>query len=138
MKIYQKDSSLDNLIEKTLINLKTLVDSKTIFGEEIITPDGTTIIPVSKATIGFVLGGGEYADLSTRRVATSYPMAGGSGGGISLTPVGFLINTNNEIRYIPTCENSSQNIIENVSKISDFILNKFLNKKNKKEEDKNG
>src|SRR5574344_539529 len=119
MKNYESTSSLDNLIDKTLSNLKTIADSKTIFGDEIITSDGTKIIPVSKATIGFVVGGGEYADLSTIRVGTHYPMAGGSGGGISLTPIGFLVNSNNQVSYIPTCENGYQKIIENVSKISD-------------------
>ena len=59
MKDYENTSSLDNLIDKTLSNLKTIADSKTIFGEEIVSSDGTIIIPVSKATIGFVVGGGE-------------------------------------------------------------------------------
>lgn len=128
MKEYEKTSSLDNLIEKTLSNLKTITESKTIFGEEIISPDGTSIIPVSKATIGFVVGGGEYSDLSTRRVGTHYPMAGGSGGGISLTPIGFLVNMPNEIKFISTTENQYQKIVENVATISEMILKNIKKK----------
>ncbi len=125
MKVYEKTSSLDNLIEKTLSNLQGITDSKTIFGEEIVTPDGTIIIPVSKATIGFVVGGGEYADLSTRRVGTHYPMAGGSGGGICLTPIGFLVNTMNEVKYISTSEDRNyQKILESLAKIAKYFAKK--------------
>lgn len=131
MKEYEKTSSLDNLIEKTLSNLKIITESKTVFGEEIISPDGTVIIPVSKATIGFVVGGGEYADLSTRRVGRHYPMAGASSGGINLTPIGFLVTTQNQIRFISTTENHYQKILENVTNISELIL------KNIKKKDEN-
>jgi sporulation protein YtfJ len=135
MKNYESTSSLDVLIEKTLSNLKTITETKTIFGEEITTSDGVTIIPVSKATIGFVVGGGEYADLSTRRVGTHYPMAGGSGGGICLAPIGFLISTKDEIKYISTSnENNYQKIIENICKVSEFVAKKVA-KKNKEGDD---
>lgn len=125
MKKYSQYSTLDQLIDKTLSNLDIISDSKTVFGEQIITPDGTIIIPVSKATIGFVVGGGEYADLSTRRVGNHYPMAGGSGGGISLTPIGFLVDTNKEIKFIATTENNYQKIITNISNLTEFILEKL-------------
>jgi sporulation protein YtfJ len=134
MKDFEKTSTLDNLIDTTLTNLKIITETKTIFGEQIIAPDGTIIIPISKATIGFVVGGGEYSDLSTRRVGVSYPMAGGSGGGISLVPIGFLINTNNQIRYISTSESNYQKIVENVANITESI---FKNISKKKEKDKN-
>ncbi len=133
MKDYESTSSLDNLIEKTLSSLKTITDTRTIFGEEIRTSDGSIIIPVSKATVGFVVGGGEYSDLSTRRVATHYPMAGGSGGGICLTPIGFLVNSNNKITYISTAESSYQKIVENIAKTSEFIINKLTKKEEKDE-----
>lgn len=128
MKTYQRNSSLDNLIDKTLENLKLITETNTIFGEQITTLDGTVIIPVSKASIGFVVGGGEYSDLSTRRVGTHYPMAGGSGGGIVLTPIGFLVNTNNQIRFISSNEGNYQKIIENVANISDFIIKNIIKK----------
>ena len=132
MKIYEETSSLDRLIEKTLKDLKTITDTKTIFGEEIVTDDGTIIIPVCKATIGFVIGGGEYSDLSARRVGTQYPMAGGSGGGICLKHMGFLINTKKEIKYITTAnENNYQKIIDGIANIGEFIIEK-LNKGDKK------
>ena len=91
MKFYTNSTSINDLISSAMDKLKTLVDSSTIVGESITTPDGTTIIPISKVTVGFVVGGGEYADMSARRVANHFPMSGGSSGGMSVTPVGFLI-----------------------------------------------
>ena len=69
MKIYTNSSSINDLISSAMDKIKTIVDSSTIVGESISSPDGTIIIPISKVTVGFVVGGGEYADLSARRVA---------------------------------------------------------------------
>lgn len=91
MKIYTNSSSINDLISSAMDKIKTIVDSSTIVGESISSPDGTIIIPISKVTVGFVVGGGEYADLSARRVANHFPMSGGSSGGMSVSPVGFLI-----------------------------------------------
>ncbi len=91
MKVYTNSTSINDLISSAVDKIKTIVDSSTIIGESIVTPDGTTIIPISKVTVGFVVGGGEYADLSARRVANHFPMSGGSSGGMSVSPVGFLI-----------------------------------------------
>ncbi|MCI6542720.1 MAG: GerW family sporulation protein [Firmicutes bacterium] len=129
MKIYERTSTLDNLIEKTLSSLQSISTTKTIFGEPTILPDGTSIVPVSKVTIGFVVGGGEYSDLSTRRVATHYPMAGGSGGGVMLTPIGFLVTSGGEVKYVSTmAEQNFQKIMEMLAKASQKIA-KTMSKK---------
>ena len=91
MKIYTNNDNIKKMIDGAMDKIKTIVDTSTVIGEKVTTEDGTTIIPISKVTVGYVVGGGEYADLSARRVATNYPMAGGSSGGMSLTPVGFLV-----------------------------------------------
>ena len=90
-KFLEKNENIKNLLDGAMDKIKTIVDSSTVIGEKVVTEDGTTIIPISKVTVGYVVGGGEYADLSARRVANNYPMAGGSSGGMSLTPVGFLV-----------------------------------------------
>lgn len=132
MKIYEKSSTIDNLIEKTLASLKTVSTNETIFGNPITLPDGTSIVPVSKVSIGFVVGGGEYADISTRRVATHYPMAGGSGGAVMLSPIGFLVSTNLEVKYIPTtAETNYQKILDLVAKAAEKLV-KSIDKKEKK------
>ncbi len=100
MRIYSGNETINSLIENAMDKIKTLVDSSTIIGEKVETPDGTVIIPISKVSVGYVVGGGEYADLSSRRVANHFPMAGGSSGGMSVTPVGFLIESKGEINFI--------------------------------------
>ena len=106
MKFYTENESLNKLINSSMDKIKTIVDSSTIVGEKVTTDDGATIIPISKVSVGYVVGGGEYADLSSRRVANHFPMAGGSSGGMSVTPVGFLIESNGEINFV-NVENKS-------------------------------
>ena len=137
MKIYEKTSTLDNLIEKTLSSLQSISTTRTIFGEPINLPDGTSIIPVSKVSIGFVVGGGEYSDLSTRRVATHYPMAGGSGGGVMLSPIGFLVSTGNEVKYVSTtAEQNFQKIMEVLAKASQKFAQSMKRKEKRNENEK--
>ena len=91
MKDFEKSTAVKDLIENSIDKIKTIVNSNTIVGEVVSTGDGTQIIPISKVSVGFVVGGGEYADLSARRVANHFPMSGGSSGGMSVSPVGFLV-----------------------------------------------
>lgn len=107
MKIYENSTSINDLISNAMDKIKTIVDSSTIVGESIETPDGTVIIPISKVSVGFVVGGGEYADLSSRRVANHFPMSGGSSGGMSVAPVGFLIIKNEGVVEFVNVENKS-------------------------------
>ena len=82
MKIFDENTSnINNLIDESISNIKSLMETNTIIGDPVIAPDGTIIIPISKVSVGFIVGGGEYSDKSSRRVAKHYPMAGGSGGG---------------------------------------------------------
>ena len=106
MKYYSSSDNIQNLIEVAMEKIKTIVDSSTVIGEKVETSDGTTIIPITRVSVGYVVGGGEYADLSSRRVANHFPMAGGSSGGMSLSPVGFLVINNGEVNFI-NVENKS-------------------------------
>lgn len=106
MKFYTTNETINDLISSSMEKIKTIVDSSTIVGEKVTTDDGTTIIPISKVSVGYVVGGGEYADLSSRRVANHFPMAGGSSGGMSITPVGFLVITSSEVNFV-NVENKS-------------------------------
>lgn len=107
MKIYTNSTSINDLIENSMDKLKTLIDSGTIVGDPISAGDGNTIIPISKVTVGFVVGGGEYSDMSSRRVANHFPMSGGSSGGMSVSPVGFLVLKNlGEVDFV-NVENKS-------------------------------
>lgn len=77
---------IEGILSSSLENLKTLVDANTIIGEQITTPDGTTIIPVSKVTFGFASGG---SDLPTAKPKDMF--GGGSGAGVTIQPLAFLV-----------------------------------------------
>lgn len=128
MKYYSSSDTINELISSSMEKIKTIVDSSTIVGEKVATEDGTTIIPISKVSVGYVVGGGEYADLSSRRVANHFPMAGGSSGGMSVTPVGFLIETKGEINFVNVENKSLYQTVLN-------MFNALLAKVQKSEED---
>ena len=90
---------IGNLMQTTLENIKDMVDVNTVIGEPIPTVNGPTIIPVSKVSFGFLAGGGEY-DLN-RLPDTETPFAGGSGAGVSVQPVGFLVVGQDGVKVLP-------------------------------------
>ena len=125
MKIYGESESINGLIDKAMEKIKTIVDTSTVIGEKVETPDGSVIIPISKVTVGYVVGGGEYADLSAMRVANHFPMAGGSSGGMSVTPVGFLIESQGEVKFV-NVENKS--LYQTVLNMFNTLLSKVEEK----------
>lgn len=122
MKFYSGEDSIYNLIEGAMEKIKTIVDSSTVIGDKVVTEDGTIIIPISRVSVGYVVGGGEYADLSARRVANHFPMAGGSSGGMSVTPVGFLVESKGEVKFI-NVENKS--LYQTVLNLFNVLINKI-------------
>lgn len=123
------------MISSCMDKIKTIVDSSTIVGDSISTPDGSTIIPISKVSVGFVVGGGEYADLSSRRVANHFPMSGGSSGGMSVAPVGFLIlNVDGEVDFV-NVENKT--LYQTVLNMFNSLLQK-IEKENKQKQEREG
>ncbi|WP_283675338.1 GerW family sporulation protein [Butyricicoccus sp. Marseille-Q5471] len=81
---------IGTLMTETMAKIKEMVDVDTIIGTPITTPDGTTVIPVSKVTFGFASGGSDFAPKHT---ASTAPLAfgGGGGAGVTVVPVCFLI-----------------------------------------------
>lgn len=122
MKIYGDNETINQLIENAMEKLKVLIDSSTVIGDKVETAEGTTIIPVSKVSVGYVVGGGEYADLSSRRVANHFPMAGGSSGGMSVSPVGFLVEKDGEFSFV-NVENKS--LYQTVLNLFNAIMKKM-------------
>ena len=94
---------IENLMQTTLENIKDMVDVNTVVGEAIEAGNGSTIIPISRVSFGFVAGGGEY-DTKTPRIEStlsSSPFAGGSGAGVSVQPVGFLVVGEDGVHMLP-------------------------------------
>lgn len=79
---------IESLVYTALKNLEEIVDVNTIVGEPLKTTHGETIIPVSKVSFGFAAGGTQFGN---KVVDNNYPFGGGSGGGVSIAPVAFLV-----------------------------------------------
>jgi len=102
---------IKSLMETAMENIQEMVDVNTIVGEPVETPDGHVIIPVSKVGFGFAAGGSEFAfhglerrsedehELDSTSTA-SFPFGGGSGGGVSITPVAFIVVGEKEIKLM--------------------------------------
>jgi len=85
---------IEGLMSSAMKNIQKMVEVNTIVGEPLKAPDGTVIIPVSKVGFGFAAGGSEFipSELKTDDVEEhEIPFGGGSGGGVSITPVAFLV-----------------------------------------------
>ncbi|WP_400164773.1 GerW family sporulation protein [Brevibacillus sp. TJ4] len=100
------DHPIQGLMRTAMENIKQMVDVNTIIGEPVETPDGSVILPISKVGFGFAAGGSEFQYDHSQSGAIGYPFGGGSGGGVSITPVAFLVVGKQGIRSIPL-ENST-------------------------------
>lgn len=83
-------------------SIKGMVDVNTVVGDPVEAQDGTVIVPVSRVAFGFAAGGGEYATQPSEPAPDGdYPFGGGSGAGVSVQPVGFLVVGQGQIRMLP-------------------------------------
>lgn len=121
-----ESGQIEKIMDEALEKIKGIIDVNTVIGEPILTLDGLTIIPITKVSVGFVAGGGEYSQDAPRKMCKKgYPFAGGSGGGFNVTPVGFLIGKKENLKLI-TVEN--KNTFDNVVKIVADITDKISKK----------
>lgn len=100
----QQQHPIDNMMQTTMESIRGMVDVNTVVGAPVMDQKGTTIIPISKVSFGFVAGGGEYAieDNKQKPVPTDiFPFAGGTGAGVSVQPVGFLVVTDKQVKMLP-------------------------------------
>ena len=86
---------IQGLMGTTMEKIRDMVDVNTIIGDPIVTPDGTTIIPVSKVSFGFASGGSDIP----AKVPTEV-FGGGSGAGVSIQPLGFLVVHQGDVRLL--------------------------------------
>ena len=117
--------TIESIMNATMENIRDMVDVNTVIGEPVTANDGTTVIPISRVSFGFVAGGGEY-EMSGKKPAQNgggqngqsaqngqngqggqaaknqeMPFAGGAGAGVSVSPVGFLVVSSEQVRLLP-------------------------------------
>ncbi len=125
--------SLPNMLENTVAKIRELVDVNSVVGEPIITPDGVTIIPVSKVSVGFAGGGSDYVSKNENK--QDNPFGGGAGGGVKVTPIAFLVIKDGNVRMLPvaapantTVDRLVEQIPDTLDRISAFIDERFPKK----------
>lgn len=101
--------------------IKEMVDVNTVVGDAVETNDGSVIIPVSRVACGFAAGGGEY-ELQSPSKTSALPFGGGSGAGVSVKPVGFLVVRMNDVRLIPASDNQmGERLVDMIPQVLDKL-----------------
>ena len=93
---------IQGLIKTAMESIKDMVDVNTIVGDAVETPDGTVIIPISRVSFGFAAGGANSEPEESGQSQTVNSFGGGSGAGVSVKPVGFLVcSPISGVRFMP-------------------------------------
>ena len=117
---------IENIIESSIEQIKRMVDVNTVIGDAITAADGTLLLPVSRVSIGFAVGGGEYGEAEAasrcrrqsegaREADGRYPFTGATTVGMSLKPLAFLSVEQGNVRVIPAAPESA------VDKLADLV-----------------
>jgi sporulation protein YtfJ len=101
-----EEHPIQGLMTTAMENIKGMVEANTIIGDPVKSPDGTVIIPVSKVGFGFAAGGSEFNNHANSDSDATLPFGGGSGGGVSITPIAFLIVSENKLRMVHLDQNT--------------------------------
>lgn len=130
-------NSIKSLMDTTLDTIKGVIDANTIVGDPI-RNNNTIVVPISKITIGFGIGGGEYSkgyDKKENNINQEPGFAGGSGAAISVQPVAFVVVENEETRLMSLDHNI--NMIDTVLNITPKVIEKLQNMKKGKQTEEN-
>lgn len=127
-----KKHPVSELMRSTIENIHQMVDANTIVGQPINTPDGVTLIPISRVNIGFGTGGGDYGKAQPRG------FGGGGGAGVKIEPVAFLIIKDGVTRVLPVAVPPASTVDRIVEMVPDLMdkAEKFLEKKQAEKEEK--
>lgn len=119
-----KEHPLEGLMTTAMNSLRDMIDVDTIIGEPIETKDNILIIPISKVGFGFASGGSEFncetVDGYVRKekneeIQYKLPFGGGSGAGVSISPVAFLVVQNDTVKLLPIEHENS------IDKLLDYV-----------------
>ena len=122
---------IESLMITSMTSIEEMIDVNTIIGDSIETADGTTIIPLSKVCFGFAAGGSEFNTTKLNKYSESakLPFGGGAGGGIKITPVGFLVIKDGCAKILNV---NGINVVDRMVDIIPDVVNKIDSLINKK------
>ncbi len=117
-----ENSIIGSLWEVTMQKIHELVDANTVVGQPIVTPDGITIIPVSRVSYAFASGGSDF------RLKEKPGFGGGNGAGVKIDPIGFLIVRDGNVRMVsitPPASSTVDRVIEKAPELMDTVESFF-------------
>ena len=125
----EKKTPLSDMMRSAMEKVREMVDTNTIVGQPITTPDGVTLIPISKVSFGFGSGGGDYG------MAPKENFGGGAGAAVKIDPVAFLIIKDGITRVLPVAVPPASTVDRIVDMVPDVMdkVEKFFDKKEAKE-----
>ena len=126
--------AIGDLMEKTMARIREMVDVNTIVGSPITTVDGITLIPVSKVSFGFAAGGSDFQTKNGKDAAPD-AFGGGSGAGVKIEPVSFLVIRDGSVRMISANADEQNSVEKFIDAMPDIIdkLKEVLPKKKDEE-----
>lgn len=118
---------IEGMMDTTMDKIRQMVDVNTIIGEPVVCPDGTVIIPVSKVSYGFASGGSDLPSKTQKEL-----FGGGSGAGVSIQPVAFLVVNQGDVKVINMEFDGAADRV--VSMVPDVVekISELFKKKDKK------
>ena len=125
-----KRHPLNDLMQSTMDRIREMVDTNTIVGQPITTPDGVTLIPISKVSFGFGSGGADYGKTTPKE-----NFGGGSAAGVRIDPVAFLVIREGNTRVLPDPAPPATTVDRVIDMVPDLLekVEKYLDKKEEKE-----
>ena len=126
----EKKHPVDELMRSTMEKIREMVDTNTIVGQPIHTPDGVTLIPISRASFGFGSGGGDYGK------AQPHQFGGGGGAGVKIDPVAFLVIKDGVTRVLPVAVPPATAVDRVIEMVPDLMdkAERFLDKRQAEKE----
>ncbi|WP_335872209.1 GerW family sporulation protein [Bacillus sp. 2205SS5-2] len=133
------DHPIEGLMTTAMESLKEMIDVNTIIGDPVETPDGSVILTVSKVGFGFAAGGSEFVieskDSKNGGGTSKQPFGGGSGGGVSITPIAFLIVNGQGVKMLHLDENT--HLLEKILDLAPGAFEKIQGMMKKKDDQGN-
>lgn len=108
---------IENILKSTMTELKEMIDVNTIVGSPFVSPNGCTIIPISKVSFGFVTGGAQYGRAKSED-EESYPFGGGATSGVTISPVAFMVADEDAVKVLTVSHrNALDKLVENAPQL---------------------
>ncbi|HHD2752304.1 TPA: GerW family sporulation protein [Clostridium perfringens] len=113
---------IENLMGTTMENLRDMIDVNTVVGDAVETKDGSYIVPISKVSFGFASGGSEIPNKEPEKQENRFAFGGGSGAGVSVKPVAFLVLKGDSVRLLPVNQtNTYDRIVDSIPQIIEIF-----------------